>query len=254
MLNYNFHSHTSRCGHALGTDEEYVKSAIDNGFQYMGFSDHAPFRDVHEPTTRMEKEDYASYKQSIDELKEKYKQDIQIFSGLECEFYEDHLDELEQYHQDLDYLLLGQHFNRPYGKTFFAVENDDDIREYGCLVTNGMKTGLFSIVAHPDVFMVAQPEWNLACQKVVDDICAAALDHNVKLEVNLSGTRYGKQRKGDVTSYPYPFLPFWQTVSDAGVECVYGLDAHHPNRYLITNLDEVKASLGDIQLNIKETL
>lgn len=254
MLNYNFHSHTERCGHAVGSDEDYVKSAIENGFQYMGFSDHAPFSGVHEPTTRMEKEDYPEYKDSIAQLKEKYKEDIHIFSGLECEFYQDHLDELERYHDELDYLLLGQHYNKPYGKTFFAVESDDDVREYGQLVTDGMKTGLFSIVAHPDVFMVAQPEWNLTCQKVADRLCATALDQNVKLEVNLSGIRYGKLQKGELESYPYPFLPFWQTVADAGVECVYGLDAHHPNRYKQTNLEEIKTFLGDLPLNIKETL
>ena len=39
---FNYHSHTSRCGHAVGTDEEYVKAAIAAGYQKMGFSDHAP--------------------------------------------------------------------------------------------------------------------------------------------------------------------------------------------------------------------
>ena len=29
---YNFHSHTTRCGHAQGTDEEYVIAAIKEGF------------------------------------------------------------------------------------------------------------------------------------------------------------------------------------------------------------------------------
>ena len=40
---YNFHNHTYRCGHATGTDEEYVLEAIKNGYEVMGFSDHAPY-------------------------------------------------------------------------------------------------------------------------------------------------------------------------------------------------------------------
>lgn len=40
---YNLHSHTYRCHHAKGTDEEYVLSAIKNGYTEMGFSDHAPY-------------------------------------------------------------------------------------------------------------------------------------------------------------------------------------------------------------------
>lgn len=28
MQNFNYHSHTERCGHAVGSDEAYVKEAI----------------------------------------------------------------------------------------------------------------------------------------------------------------------------------------------------------------------------------
>ena len=43
-MNYNFHTHTFRCHHASGTPEEYVLRAIDVGIEYMGFSDHFPYR------------------------------------------------------------------------------------------------------------------------------------------------------------------------------------------------------------------
>ena len=39
----NYHTHTSRCGHAGGTDEEYVLAAIEAGWQVLGFSDHMPW-------------------------------------------------------------------------------------------------------------------------------------------------------------------------------------------------------------------
>ena len=35
----NYHTHTTRCRHAAGSDEEYVRCAIDNGLQILGFSD-----------------------------------------------------------------------------------------------------------------------------------------------------------------------------------------------------------------------
>ena len=31
-MKYNYHTHTSRCFHARGTDEEYVLAAIEAGF------------------------------------------------------------------------------------------------------------------------------------------------------------------------------------------------------------------------------
>ena len=43
MMKANYHTHTARCGHAEGTDEEYVLAAIERGFDEMGFSDHVPW-------------------------------------------------------------------------------------------------------------------------------------------------------------------------------------------------------------------
>jgi len=39
----NYHSHTARCGHAWGTDDEFVCAAIDAGYTVLGFSEHAPW-------------------------------------------------------------------------------------------------------------------------------------------------------------------------------------------------------------------
>ena len=38
----NYHSHTARCGHAWGTDEEFIQAAIEAGFGVLGFSEHTP--------------------------------------------------------------------------------------------------------------------------------------------------------------------------------------------------------------------
>jgi histidinol-phosphatase (PHP family) len=51
-LDYNYHSHTWRCGHATGTDEAYVKSAIANGFKIYGFSDHVILPNASQPGMR----------------------------------------------------------------------------------------------------------------------------------------------------------------------------------------------------------
>ena len=33
----------SRCGHARGTDREFVESAISGGLEVLGFADHCPW-------------------------------------------------------------------------------------------------------------------------------------------------------------------------------------------------------------------
>ena len=40
----NYHTHTTRCHHATGSDEDYVLSAIKGGYQELGFSDHTPWK------------------------------------------------------------------------------------------------------------------------------------------------------------------------------------------------------------------
>ena len=40
----NYHTHTTRCMHAVGDDEDYVRSDIKGGFKELGFSDHGPWK------------------------------------------------------------------------------------------------------------------------------------------------------------------------------------------------------------------
>ena len=53
---YNYHTHTTRCRHAVDSDEEYIERAIEAGIKYLGFSDHVPFvfPDGHESFYHME--------------------------------------------------------------------------------------------------------------------------------------------------------------------------------------------------------
>ena len=37
---FNLHTHTWRCGHAVGEDSEYIENAIVAGFECLGFSEH----------------------------------------------------------------------------------------------------------------------------------------------------------------------------------------------------------------------
>ena len=43
MMKANYHTHTLRCGHAKGLDEQYIEAAIGRGMEELGFSDHVPW-------------------------------------------------------------------------------------------------------------------------------------------------------------------------------------------------------------------
>ena len=110
----NYHSHTERCGHAWGTDDEFVLAAIDAGFQVLGFSEHTPwpFADGYQEIDtrqRIRVEELEEYIAAVQALKEKYRDRIQIKVGLECESFPQYFDWLKTIRPKLDYLILGVH-------------------------------------------------------------------------------------------------------------------------------------------------
>ena len=80
----NYHTHCNLCKHAGGTIEEYVLEAVDKGFDILGMSDHLPYKDV-DYGYRMEYKEKDIYFDEITRLKEKYKKDIKLYSGMESE-------------------------------------------------------------------------------------------------------------------------------------------------------------------------
>ena len=68
MIKRNYHTHTKRCCHAIGDDEEYVVNAIEAGLTDLGFSDHCPYIKK-DPTVRMKIEQKEEYYNSILSLK-----------------------------------------------------------------------------------------------------------------------------------------------------------------------------------------
>ena len=65
----NFHTHTKRCLHAYGTEEDYIKAALSEGLSVLGFSDHAPFPD-YDFGMRMPYSELDEYISELDRLKE----------------------------------------------------------------------------------------------------------------------------------------------------------------------------------------
>ena len=69
----NYHTHTTRCMHATGSDEDYVLSAIKGGYQELGFSDHTPWKyhTDYVADMRMFPEELPGYVESLRSLREK---------------------------------------------------------------------------------------------------------------------------------------------------------------------------------------
>lgn len=103
MQNFNYHTHTYRCGHAQTDmkDEDYVNEFIKKGFKKIAFTDHCPEKNVIDKrkNMRMKYSEISEYLDSINYLKNKYKDKIEIENGFEVEYLpgeEENLLELKQ--------------------------------------------------------------------------------------------------------------------------------------------------------------
>ena len=158
----NYHTHTPRCRHAVGSEREYVQAALDNGIQILGFSDHTPypFPNGFRSPIRMLPEQLPEYAQTLQNLKKQYATQIQLHVGLEVEYYPALFSELLTAARDqgVEYLLLGQHFlGNEAGQPYAGRETSDvSILEGYCRQSmDAMQTGLFTYFAHPDLICFA---------------------------------------------------------------------------------------------------
>lgn len=230
----NYHTHTYRCHHASGSDEEYVLAAIENGYEILGFSDHGCWnyeRKDFVSRIRMDKEQFDDYYRSIAFLKEKYKDKIEIKIGMEFEYFPKYMGWLKAFLQEkpLDYILFGNHYYQSdeYGLYYGMICHDDAwLSRYVDDCIAGLSTGLYSYLAHPDLFMRSRPCFDEMAYVESVRLCTWCKEHDILLEYNLEGARIQDAYKRDGS---YPCRAFWEVASSVGCSAILGVDAHHPD-------------------------
>lgn len=230
----NYHTHTPRCHHAVGAEREYIEKAIKSGFKILGFSDHTPqpYPKDFVSGIRMRMDEIENYTQTLVDLREEYKDQIKILIGYEVEYSVRYFDELFKTLQNhpLDYIIQGQHFapDEVYGNYMgFPTDSELRLKEYVDLTIEGMKTGLFLYLAHPDLinFTGADTVYLRHMEKII----LTSLDLNIPLEINMLGF---------IEKRNYPCNRFFKLAGSSGVKLVVGCDAHKPDA--VKQIDEVE--------------
>ena len=134
----------------------------------MGFADHTPYpfpNDDYMLDMRMGMHQMEDYVNTVLALREEYRQDIEIHLGLEVEYYPKFfhslLKETSQY--PIEYFLLAQHsLGNGENSEMHCYHVTDDVKrlEHYCeQLKEGMDTGCFTYLAHPDMFnFVGNPQ------------------------------------------------------------------------------------------------
>lgn len=225
-MKVNYHTHTALCRHASGEMKDYVEKAIEAGIEKLGFSDHAvQFYDGDFVSGMRMRPDQAEwYVKEAKRLSEEYKNDIQIFVGFEAEYFPSVFHRLQSFCRDfgVDYLIMGQHCLTYEPTTVhwsgWGTSDPALLKTYVDEVLEGLSTGSFTYLCHPDMFGFSGDEdvYDEECTR----LCKGANSYGIPIEINLLGLRDGRH---------YPCDKFFKIASENGCSFVLGCDAHDPS-------------------------
>ncbi len=246
----NLHTHTT---YVDGKDspEEIVLAAIDRGFDSIGFSEHSYLKYSTFPN-QLTPNKIDAYKKEILSLKEQYKDKLEIFCGLEYEFYSD----LET--SGLDYLIGSVHYldcdgeivsfdkgldkTIDYINTYFGGDGFAFSKKYFETIARLPEKNIFDIIGHFDLITK-----NNEKGKFIDvsskEYLALGIEaiHALKGKIPLFEVNTGAISRGYRTA-PYPQMEFLKEFLNCGFGAVITSDCHDKN-FIDCHFNETKELL-----------
>lgn len=236
----SYHIHSTYCD-GKNTVEEMVQKAVEKKFTHIGFSSHAPSPEKYSNEYLLNINSYEKYKNEVMSLKEKYKNKINIFLGLEYDCYEDIGMAQQVAVTDLDYFILSIHSlgidaqNRAIDCTAEEFEEliksdskgiDNIIRRYYALLSSQIIKNKPDIIGHFDIikknnignrYFNEKENWYL---DIVNETLNIVKKTGCVMEINTGGVaRYGEQCL-------YPSDDILQMIKDYDIALMLNSDAH----------------------------
>ncbi len=240
---YDSHMHTPLCKHAWGEPEEYADQALKAGLKGIIFTCHCPMPDGFWPTVRMAEGEFDTYVAIVKRAADKYRGKLDVWLGLESEYYPGFEKYIEQLHQreDFHFILGSLHWQAKEYLSKFEIGTIENFRRtYFNHLADSAESGLYDCLGHPDLVKNYHPDsW---CFAILKDHIAKSLDRIAKtgiaMEINTSGINksYSEMNPGN---------EFLGMMAERGIPVVLGSDAHRPIRVadqFIRALDNLKAA------------
>jgi histidinol-phosphatase (PHP family) len=250
-MKFDFHTHHERCGHAKGVIRDYIESAIHNGLDMVGISDHTPYfgsnDDRPEPGIAMAKSEFPNYVREVLDLKQEYQGKIEVLLGIEADFFPEHVEAyksiFDQY--PFDYIIGSVHqsgrvsiFNKKRWNGLTAKQKVEQKDKYYELIGDSARSGLYDILGHIDAMKGFYPEFSAIQTKVVEHTLKMVGEYDVAVEINTSG-------KMKTVGNWYPADDMLELALFHNVKVTFGSDAHSPER-VGDDFEEVRKKLKEI--------
>ncbi|NQU31955.1 MAG: histidinol-phosphatase [Bacteroidetes bacterium] len=262
MINYNLHLH-SRYSDGNSEPEEYVHKAIELGFAYLGFTEHSPL--PFDNPFSLKQENVDRYINTIDNLKEKYKNEIKLYRGLEMDFIPGISTDFGYWKNNCktDYLIGSVHLVKPpltdelwftdgpncetYDQglnDYFGGDIKKAVKAYYDQMNEMIETQMFDIVGHVDKIKMHNKdryfkEEELWYQKLVDESLDLIKQKDLIVEVNTRGI-YKKRFPG-----LFPDGMTLQKVKNLNIPILISSDSHQPNE-LNLGFEEASSKLLEV--------
>ncbi len=244
----NFHTHTTYCD-GKSTAEEVVLSAIEKGLRVIGFSGHCG-----PDFCAYRMRDVEGYRKEINDLKEKYKKEIEIYLGIEEEalFYANR--------EDYDYILGSCHYVEMNGINYPVDSGLDKFNK--CLEVFGGNYLKFSesyyerflsylkvrkpdIIGHFDLVTKFDEKNSiiLGSDAKYREIALKYAKEAIKLDL-IFEMNTGAIARGFRTS-PYPSMDILYEIKKAEGKITVCSDSHHKDT-LVSNFEEAEDILKEV--------
>lgn len=240
---YDSHMHTPLCKHAWGEPEEYAEQGLRAGLKGIIFTCHCPMPNGFWPTVRMDESEFDTYVAMVARTTEKYKGKLDVWLGLESEYfpgYEKYIEELHQ-RSDFHFILGSVHWQaKEYLQKFETGTIEGFRRTYFNHLADSAESGLYDCLGHPDLVKNYHPDsW---CFPILKDHVARCLDRiaatGVAMELNTSGLNksYAEMNPGN---------EMLGMMAERKIPIVVGSDAHRAPRvgeHFIRALENLKTA------------
>ncbi len=247
----NLHTHSVYCD-GVDTPEVLIRTAMEKGFESLGFSGHSPMWYSPYKTVTVEKTEV--YKQKISQLKEEYKTTFPIYLGLEVDMYADiDMTGYDYLIGSVHYLKLGDDyvgFDRPLDvvrnviHTHFGGDGLAFAKAYYEAMAQLPQYGKFDIIAHFDLItknIEAAPlfdESSTDYLRYATDAMEALRGKIPFFEVNTGAISRGYR------TMPYPSVPLVKELKSRGFGAIISSDCHDA-RHLDLGFEEARKILEE---------
>jgi histidinol-phosphatase (PHP family) len=228
----DLHVHTSRCGHATGTLEEYVAAARSAGVETLGFCDHLPLPPGYPGGYSMTWTELPEYVRDVADISAQARSDggPEILLGVEADWIRGQealvAGALERH--PFDVVLGSVHFINDW-----AFDDPELCDEYASWSADGLwdryfselsaaaSSGMYDVMAHPDLIKKFNCVPESDPRPWYEAAASVFAERGVAIEVNTGGLR-------KPCAEAYPSIGFLRACRGRGVPATIGSDAHAP--------------------------